>query len=96
MKRIAITLTVTALLALNAPTAMASSWDGLRDTSPIIGSWSGVSKIWYTVKAGDTLFSIARRTYGGTIAAGRRYREIMALNHLTSVHITPGQRLRVR
>lgn len=50
----------------------------------------------YAVRKGDTLWSIAVRHYGGTQHAGQQYRKIMALNHLKSTRIHPGQRLVIR
>ncbi len=45
----------------------------------------------YTVKAGDTLWSIA----AGQLGKGNRYKEIMALNGLSNKTIKPGQVLRL-
>ena len=47
--------------------------------------------VFYTVKNGDSLWSIAQRFLGN----GDRYREIMALNGLNSETIYPGQVLRI-
>lgn len=47
--------------------------------------------IFYTVKNGDSLWSIAQRLLGN----GDRYREIMALNGLNGETIYPGQVLRI-
>ena len=43
----------------------------------------------YRVKAGDTLWSIAERTYGGDPREG--VWELRERNHLTSATIVPGQ-----
>jgi len=45
----------------------------------------------YTVKDGDTLYSIAKKFLGD----GNRYTEIKTLNKLTSDTITPGQKLKI-
>lgn len=54
-------------------------------------SESDSSDVLYTVKSGDTLWSIAEKLLGN----GNRYREIMALNNLTSDTIYPGQTLKI-
>ncbi|GAA2554847.1 hypothetical protein GCM10010423_65030 [Streptomyces levis] len=45
----------------------------------------------YTVKDGDTLYSIAKKFLGD----GNRYTEIKTLNKLTSDTISPGQKLKI-
>ncbi len=45
----------------------------------------------YTVKQGDTLWDISRRFLG----TGKRYKEIMSLNGLSSETIYPGEKLKI-
>lgn len=54
------------------------------DPNPII-------PLFYRVKAGDSLWNIAQRFLGN----GDKFREIMAVNNLTSEVIKPGQLLRI-
>ena len=51
----------------------------------------GNDALLYRVKAGDTLWGIARQYLGG----GPRYKEIMDANGLTNDMIYPGQTLKI-
>lgn len=67
------------------------------EPEPGINTWVAVENLRpadravYTVKKGDTLWSIAQNRLG----AGLRYRELMALNDLRDDTIVPGQQLRL-
>ena len=55
------------------------------------GSSGAGPKRTYVVRPGDTLWSVARRTYSGDPRQG--VWELQQRNHLTSATIVPGERL---
>ena len=55
------------------------------------GSSGAGPKQWYTVRAGDTLWSIAAHSYAGDPREG--VWEIERRNHLASATISPGEKL---
>ena len=69
----------------------ASTVYGWVDVADIAGESGVADKPTYTVATGDSLWGIAQKRLGN----GNRYKEIMALNGLTSTTIRPGQKLRM-
>lgn len=101
MKRHLVALPVAIALAMAVGSALPAQANGLVGTHVTTnaegpGADDTMRAKVYTVRKGDTLWSIAVWAYGGTQRAGQQYRKIMSLNHLQSTTIRVGQKLNLR